>query len=858
METTYPGASTAPELTLSGRPLSESLSRVPENIKNFKIFGKPWTDVAKEAAVSGALGAAFRIGLGSTGVSGVALSAAAAGGVGGIKEHFKMTNQKWADMRTEQGVSRLGFKDTMKGFFKLNKSEGKQLAMAVGRSAAFGAVGNMAAGFIGESAVGHVVKGAAGGLRDLAGEKLTELAGMTASPAHAASLDQLTTPGTPEAPTPVGTPTPPVEPGIHEKVISGAGSILGGARNTAGGGLNAIGQNIPSLEVGIPPNPLEGVGAGVKEAVGGGFSNLSTGVSEAGASSASAVGNAVSGAQELAGAGLNTAGSALDTVGGVPGNVASKVGEAGAGVLNLAGAAKDTIGEGLGNAASTVGGVKDAVTGGINVGTPDLSGAGDLLGGAKDNLGGGLSAVGGAKDALGNPLDAVGGAKDALGNPLDGIGNALGGAKDALGGGLGAVGGAKDALGNPLDGVGNAADTVKTGAKNVAGGLMHDVGLKAHEMTGLGVDGSSAGPAEEPSYDQAPGRGIPLGIGKVVDVVGGAAHNVGLKAHDIVGEAPGRGIPILGGQIDQIGGLFHDIGLKAHELIGWGMNQAPAGTFIEPSKYFPPGVQIADNSPEWIKDINNLNGEYGRAIQAQVGANLPDIDTHTKAILDEMVQKNPQIRSIDYINAYNHAMHIAEDKANRAFDSSLKGIIEGSQDLEEAKRLGQEAFAKWLQDESDKDLRDGLAQLVDTRMQIDQALGPGSPLVAEFKPIPSGQTPFEIFFPKDADTNNEYLRKVIPNMVANLAANEEGLVEGWFDKTAKLVVGGSVSADQVIPYEAYMGELNYLMQRAEVGDINALQRLKDAYKYSVGHQWDFKRLSAEGIKRMLELVKRLG
>ena len=662
------------ESGLSGRPLTEALSRVPEKSRA-KIFGKPWTDIARDAAGSAILGAAFNIGLRSTGVSGVALAAAAGGGVSGVKEHFKATNANWHRMQEEQHVDRLGLKDTLRGFFKQDREATKRIAFAVGTGAAFAATGNLAAAFIGESVVGDFLREKGANLKEFAEGKITELAHATASSVEAANLEQTTPPDadidrTESTETPVPTSVP----------------------------KEGFGRNTPFEPV-------------------------------------------------------------AEVAGGLAHNVGLKMHE-----------------------------------------------------------------------ATGFGLDETKPQAPGRGLPL---------------------------IGNQVD---------------IAGGAFHNAGLKVHEVTGLGFDRPEVATAE-PVMDTSEAEIDSEAEADELEIPTETPEPESLEIdepttdEESVPEGPQvseqkqgflRNTP-LEGPADIIGGLFHNVGLKASEIRGLLplMPWDPKGSFIDPGTYFPSEVKIPENAPEWIKDINNIDGEYGQAIQAEVGKHLPDMQNQTLSILEEMANQNQQFKGVDGVNAINHVQHIMEDKANRAFDGALKGVVEGSQDLEEARRIGQESFAKWLQDEADKDIRDGIAQIIDTRVQIDQTLTATPSLIEEPKVIPAGQSPFDIFFPKDADTNNEYLKKVIPNMAANIAANQNGLLEAWLEQSLK-TVGVPESLSDLPTYEAYMGELNYLMKRAEAGDIAALQRLKDAFKYSVGHDWEFKRLSADGIKRMLELIKPLG
>lgn len=151
----------------------EKIANLPREVTNYQIFGKSVGDLAKEAAVSGAAGALFRIGLGSAGLGGIGLAAAAGGGVSGLREHYKRTNETWARMRQDQNIAegkKLGKGDTLKGFF--NPDHKASVALAVGRGAAFGATGGIVGGWLVETPVAEAVRrgfSAVGGIKDAVG-----------------------------------------------------------------------------------------------------------------------------------------------------------------------------------------------------------------------------------------------------------------------------------------------------------------------------------------------------------------------------------------------------------------------------------------------------------------------------------------------------------------------------------------------------------------------------------------------------------------------------------------------------------------------------------------------------------------
>lgn len=264
----------------SERPLWETLSRLPREITSYQILGKSVGDLAKEVVVSGAAGALFRIGLGSAGVGGIGLAAAVGGGVMGIKEHYKHTNETWQRMRAEQGVARLGAGDTLKGFF--NPDEKRKITLAIGRGAMFGAAGGVVGGFISETGVGEAVKGAfdqAGQFKD----KMLEKAGavttsgytVTVTPVESgaqaaptaptetptsvpptSTVEPSDTPTTVPSPSPTGTPVPPASTDIaplrDKPIIGPVADVIGGGFHNLGLRVQEVGEFIAEHRPGAP------------------------------------------------------------------------------------------------------------------------------------------------------------------------------------------------------------------------------------------------------------------------------------------------------------------------------------------------------------------------------------------------------------------------------------------------------------------------------------------------------------------------------------------------------------------------------------------------------------------------------
>lgn len=209
------------------RSFLETLSRLPREITGYRILGKSVGDLAKEAAVSGAAGALFRIGLGSAGVGGIALGATVGAGVAGIMEIRRQAieNQRAHPERT-------ALKEKLKS---LNPHDKKKLVMAIGRGAVFGAAGGIIGGYLSETGFGEAVKGVfsrVGELKDavMREEEVVLVNGV-----------DLQTPVLAEAPT--STPSPAGEG------RPGAVDILGGAFHNVGLKIHeTTGWGLPSGE----------------------------------------------------------------------------------------------------------------------------------------------------------------------------------------------------------------------------------------------------------------------------------------------------------------------------------------------------------------------------------------------------------------------------------------------------------------------------------------------------------------------------------------------------------------------------------------------------------------------------------
>lgn len=377
---------------------------------------------------------------------------------------------------------------------------------------------------------------------------------------------------------------------------------------------------------------------------------------------------------------------------------------------------------------------------------------------------------------------------------------------------------------------------------------------------------------------EAPLRDKPF-ISPVAEAIGGVFHNVGLKIHEPTGWGLDSGQPSTlaeaqptpadtaelakqppsatgvsrFGPVDVVGGAFHNLGLKAHELTGWGLDAGR--NFVDHSKYFVGRMEITDSSPEWIKSINSLDGTYGKAIQGTVGEHWPQYSEEAFRITDSIGAQNPNLPNNPNAVA-NHILHIMEDKANQAFDSHLQTLVSQGVDLnnitdekfeEMVKKVGRETFEQWLQTDATKDIIEGSQNLLQVQSQIESLVTSTPNLVAETKIISGGTNLFDAIFPNVDKNNTEQLIGILPDMGAQIAVDYRNLIlsSSWTN-----IIGNN-------PFPAYPSEIPYLLQRAEGGDIGALMRLRSVLDIILSQDITLRKLSPEAVKKILELLKQI-
>lgn len=367
-------------------------------------------------------------------------------------------------------------------------------------------------------------------------------------------------------------------------------------------------------------------------------------------------------------------------------------------------------------------------------------------------------------------------------------------------------------------------------------------------------------PDQKKSIAGAIARGAVFGLGG--GIVGG------WLASPVSSEAP-----VIGGIKQTAGDAFHDVGTRIHEQTGIGIQRPP---MIDKSKYFTADVEIRSDSPQWIKTINNLDpdhGIYAKTVQGTVGEYLPGMEQQANDLAYELANQKNLDRSLSASDLFiirNHVQHILEDKANQAFDSHLQNLVNKGIDLNTIsdeqfegmiKKAGREAFEAWLEGDAVKDIKMGIGDVISAESQIEQYLG-NTPNAFDVVQIPKGKSAFEVLYPGVNVEDIDALRKEVPSMVAHIATNHEALISdsGISIRWEEDVINKRIDPlPSPFPYfEAYFGELNYLMLLIQKGDVMAIFRLRDALKHiMIYDNATIRKLHPDAVGTILKLLEQV-
>lgn len=308
------------------------------------------------------------------------------------------------------------------------------------------------------------------------------------------------------------------------------------------------------------------------------------------------------------------------------------------------------------------------------------------------------------------------------------------------------------------------------------------------------------------------------------ETLGGIQKEIGSRLPE--SEAPLRDKPFIGPVAEVAGGAAHNIGLKAHELTGLGVGEMPWGpkkAYIDLGQGIPK-VEVPNNAQDWIKDLNNSNGDYQTIVSQEVGRNVGEVGKDLSyieyGIQRALEAQGKTIADIDPITLdamRNHLLHIMEAQANDAFNSHLEEAIKQNISLDEIRALGNKSYDLWLDSSALDELAKGAADLMQVHDQVNS-------ITAEIAKSSAGWTvnPGESFVSalehNGVDVNaidKSQLRKLGVDVM--LAANYDMLARS-FNMTYP-----------DIQFPIRFGEIPYLVDLAEKGDENALRRIKGAF-----------------------------
>lgn len=244
-------------------------------------------------------------------------------------------------------------------------------------------------------------------------------------------------------------------------------------------------------------------------------------------------------------------------------------------------------------------------------------------------------------------------------------------------------------------------------------------------------------------------------------------------------------------------------------------------SFIEPGRYSPK-ITIPDNAQVWIKDANNFDGVYAKSIQAEVGKYYQGtIDKAVEQLLSQQGKTPADLSQSSLEGMRNHMLHIMEDQGNRAFDSHLADAVKNNIALDQMKEISERSYVEWLNSNGMNDLVNGGKEFLEVDNQIhplgnlrDTVTGlEGVQMRLGGNMINAGEILTNGFF-LDGKENPQQLGALI-------AVNYDMLFGNWKATYPDL------------SFPAYLGEILYLIQRADGGDTASLERLRWIFKMAI-------------------------
>jgi len=230
-------------------------------------------------------------------------------------------------------------------------------------------------------------------------------------------------------------------------------------------------------------------------------------------------------------------------------------------------------------------------------------------------------------------------------------------------------------------------------------------------------------------------------------------------------------------------------------------------------------IEIPDDAPKWLQDANSVDGEYMQAVQAEVGKNF---QPWVEESMNKMLAENPGLDKIAQDNLRNHMLHILESHANEVFDSNLQNALSdpsvntSNLDLQTIKDSSHEALIKWFETDGSKALFDGGKDLLSVHEHVYSASAEFAALNLSL-PVPEGQT-FADWINSNYQIDINHLDKPhLDGLDVFIASNYDTLAKDF------------VTSYPDTPLPVHFGEIRYLLELAETGDADALNRLKGMF-----------------------------
>lgn len=216
-----------------------------------------------------------------------------------------------------------------------------------------------------------------------------------------------------------------------------------------------------------------------------------------------------------------------------------------------------------------------------------------------------------------------------------------------------------------------------------------------------------------------------------------------------------------------------------------------------------PEIQIPDDAPQWMKDANDINKDYGLTKQALVGEyffaeNNNVVDKALEVFVATDGRVFADLSPVEQETVRDHLMHVMEVHVNQDFDSHLEEAVNKNISLDDMKSIGRSSFEQW------KNSADFTNQMTQEASNIVEVHDQINDLVQEAF---SGRISQDVL-------NLDYAPEKLGSIIAT---NYDTLFNGWH----------KIHPDQQFP--VHLSEIRYLILLAQEGNESALIRLKGAF-----------------------------